>query len=142
MIKLIRKHKQFGFQITFGNNKEFLPVGGVAYIESMPVERMQYFLDKARRLEAEFMGATVDAPISFNDMLSRKGMKFVQASGGKAKLSLPNLKARCITLRSYNLEADVEYLAMRLFNHYNFNMEGCTYQLAKTVLRNQLKSAL
>ncbi len=138
-------------QVGTDNNKKGLMVYGINYrkrfigfgrLDTLNPDRLSQLLEEARILEMRLLDVMTEAPMTIADIIDGNNVKYIRASRRRVRVRLPNAKPFSFTLDPVNLQADVDYLAMRVFNHINFSMEGATFQIVKSLLRRQLLLAL
>lgn len=140
MIGLGTKGKKFGFAVCVGYHRRFISMGD---LDTMTDKKMRMLLNKARKLEMALMGVEEKAPMTISNFLRSNGrVKHIHVSKGKVKLALPNCNGKSITLKSWSVDVDAQYLTTRIFNHYNFNDDGMTFQVVKSLVKSQLYAAL
>lgn len=142
MIQVGTQNNKIGFYV-YGINyrKRFISFGR---LDTMTPEKMKRLLSKARKLEIALMDVMEKPPMTINDVLRSNNTKlrFVQATKGKVTVNFPNVRPIRLHVDQSRLQADVDYIAMRVFNHLNFSMDGCTFLVAKSVLKSQLLNSL
>lgn len=143
MIKLEQRQKTWGFLVSEGERDHFIKIGNLEKFANIKQDKLQDLIHKAKRMEEVFISESLRPRVILSDMLKQNRLKFVTASSGTAILKLPTSGVvRRIKIDRYKIDADAQYLTLRVFNHFDFSTDGATFFVAKSLVKSQLYDAL